>query len=511
MRREESAGQRQARAGGGADDSRSLRTHRSPRRAPTPSSILALGFLLSTLLFAPTAGTATAVSGHSGAPILAFPVGTPAVDSSMGSALTVHVGPEVPVSWSIPGTNAYFGFNDPTEAVDPVTHDIFVAWMGATGIDFARSTDRGASFGVGLTLPGSADFSNSTTLSESWNPSLAVGSNGTVYVAFIGSNTTNSLPYPASPVVDVSYDHGRSFAVSSVVLPNQSAISWSDRPYLAVAPNGDLDLTFNYVPNVGRLNFSAFLGNVVFTRSTDGGRSWSHLVQVSPGFPYSAAYPNSLVVERTGQLDLLYGGFPTNGSSAQYGPGREYFTDSVNAGRNWSAPVALGNPADLLSPDSVEIQGSETVGTNGTLYVVYESQFPMREIGWLLYSSNHGRTWSVPLRVFTGRYTHRGPDGTPAMMQVVASPGRLVYVGYVWNNTAHGTWNAHLRIFDPSNGTFSAPILVSTYVGANAVFPGTMIGLAELGAHHVSLALGVGVSVNGTLTDTIFNVVTRVS
>jgi hypothetical protein len=458
---------------------------------PTLSVILVPGFVLGLLLVAPTGGAA----------VLPTPIGPSA---------TVHVGPEVPVSWSIPGTNAYFGFNDPTEAVDPVTHDIFVAWMGSTGIEFARSTDHGASFGAALTVPGSADFSNSTTLAESWNPSIAVAPNGTVYVAFIDSNTTNSLPYPASPVVAVSYDHGQSFAFSSVVLPHQSGISWSDRPYIAVAPNGDVDLTFNFVPNVGRLNFSAFLGNVVFARSTDGGHRWSHLVRVSPGFPYSGAYPNALVVERTGQIDLLYGGFPTNGSSAQYAPGREFFADSLNDGRTWTVPVALGNPNDRLSPVSVEIQGSETVASNGTLYVVYESQFPTHEVGWLLSSSDHGRTWSAPLRVFTGRYTHRGPDGTPAMMQVVSSVGPLVYVGYVWNNSANGTWEAHLRVLDPRTGNLSAPILVSTYVGANAIFPGTMIGLAQLDRHHVSLATGVGVSVNGVLTDTVFNVVTRV-
>ena len=54
---------------------------------------------------------------------------------------------------------------------------VYDLWIGCGGIGFARSTDGGLHFGPSMTAPGSAG--------ASWDPAIAVGLGGTVYISFI--------------------------------------------------------------------------------------------------------------------------------------------------------------------------------------------------------------------------------------------------------------------------------------------------------------------------------------
>ena len=57
---------------------------------------------------------------------------------------------------------------------------VYEAWMGCSGIAFASSTDGGASFGAPVVVPGSVGSTH-----NSWDPTVAVGANGKVYVSFM--------------------------------------------------------------------------------------------------------------------------------------------------------------------------------------------------------------------------------------------------------------------------------------------------------------------------------------
>jgi hypothetical protein len=114
-----------------------------------------------------------------------------------GAATTFSVGPIVNVSGPCSSQNA-----EAEQAVDPSGSGyVYEIWMGCQGIGFARSTNGGASFGPPISLPG-AGSSTSTT----WDPTIAVAPNGTVYAAFIVSKGGQYYP-----VIDASSDHGQSF------------------------------------------------------------------------------------------------------------------------------------------------------------------------------------------------------------------------------------------------------------------------------------------------------------
>ncbi|MCI4361313.1 MAG: hypothetical protein L3J91_06370, partial [Thermoplasmata archaeon] len=102
--------------------------------------------------------------------------------SARSVGTTVSRGTGFPVSWSVAGQSA-----EAQEAVDPVTHFVYAAWMSGGWIWFARSADGGASFGRAQIVAGSQSFSNATTFAQSWNPAIATSANGTVYVANRGN------------------------------------------------------------------------------------------------------------------------------------------------------------------------------------------------------------------------------------------------------------------------------------------------------------------------------------
>lgn len=60
-----------------------------------------------------------------------------------------------------------------------------------------------------------------------------------------------------------------------------------------------------YCPRLGSCTFTAGDLNVVLQKSTDGGKTWSAMSYISPGFPNSAR----LVVQPNGQIDVLYQGY----------------------------------------------------------------------------------------------------------------------------------------------------------------------------------------------------------
>jgi photosystem II stability/assembly factor-like uncharacterized protein len=160
---------------------------------------------------------------------------------------------------------------------------VYEAWIGCGGIGFARSWDGGHSWSKPVTMAGSAG---------AWDPAVAVSPEGVLYVSFMNSSNTYSYP-----VVDTSFDSGRTFARPAVLQPPDKN-NWGDRDFIAAGAHGVVYLTWDYGPSAalvhdicsssGSCGFSTGDLNVVIQKSTDYGRTWGRMVHVSPGFPASA-------------------------------------------------------------------------------------------------------------------------------------------------------------------------------------------------------------------------------
>jgi hypothetical protein len=356
------------------------------------------------------------------------------------------------------------------QATDPARGFVYEAWMGCHNqIAFARSTDGGRHFGRPLVVRGSVG---------GWDPAVAVAPDGTVYVAFMNATKRHTFP-----VVDASFDHGRTFPRIHRLVPRKRG-NWGDRDFLTVAPDGTLYLTWDYGPSAKAVTFICTKGgscafatgdlNVVVQKSTDGGRRWGPIVHVSPGFPASGGDSAPLLVEPGGRIDVLYQGYHiTSRTRYTMTPAHTYFTSSTDGGSTWSRPVRVGPKNLTMSLAEWWIDGSLGRDAAGNLYATWDTQSRSRDIGWLSYSTDHGRTWSPLVRV-----THRR-DKAVHIMEVAGGPPGVAYVGWLANDSRRG-YALYLRPFSIGRGWLAGRMRVSRDFGDPRVWPGDTFGISAL-------------------------------
>ena len=379
------------------------------------------------------------------------------------SAPGPSVSPIARVSHGCGGQNA-----EVEQAVDPADGYVYEEWMGChNSIGFARSTDGGLQFSKPIVLARSAG---------AWDPAVSVAPDGTVYAAFM-----NATKHHTFPVVEASFNHGRTFPqVTALVARKRN--NWGDRDFIAVGPDGSVYLTWDYGPSAKAVTYICSKGgscafatgdlNVVMQKSADGGKSWGPIVHVSPGFPASGGDSAPLVVEPSGRIDVLYQGYHiTSKTKYTMTPAHTYFTSSSDGGTTWSPPVRIGPATLTMSLAEWWIDGAIGIDAAGNLYATWDTQTAGRDIGWLAYSADHGRTWSVLQRVT--------PDADNATHIVEVAGGRpgIAYVGWLADSSALG-YAQYIRVFSIKRGWLSAPVRISVKFGNQKVWPGDTFGIS---------------------------------
>jgi hypothetical protein len=376
---------------------------------------------------------------------------------------------------------------------------VYEVWMGCQGIGFARSTDGGKTFAAPVTLPGGGG--SSTT---SWDPTVAVAPNGNVYAAFIVSK--GAAYYP---VVDASFDQGQTFPQVTPLVPPDPK-NWGDRPFLAVGADNTVYVTWDYGPqrtaivyvcsHVGSCSFTSGDLNIVLQKSTDNGKTFGPLQQISPGYPWSGADAAPIVVESSGKLDVLYQDFPTNSATHALSAGTNYFTSSVDGGATWSRPVPVGASVGTMAPSEWWIEPSLGIDAGGDLYATWDTQGSgtdgsPTDTGWLSYSTDGGTTWSTP--------TQGPPDqsNVPHIMQVTGGGPGVAYVGWLSDSDPRG-YALYLRPFSIPAGGWVAPAQqISVLFGSAAVWPGDTFGLSTIDPNDVMTSWGSAALGNAKKSD----------
>jgi hypothetical protein len=245
-------------------------------------------------------------------------------------AVSSGVGPVTDVSSACAGQNA-----EVEQAVAP-PHYVYEAWIGCGGEGFARSANDGKTFGQPLTLPDS---------SGSDDPAIAVAPDGTVYVSYLRYHDNY-----AYPVVATSFDHGATFTQVASLIPHRVG-NWGDRDFIAAGRGGTVYVTA------------------------------------------------CIVVQPNGEVDALMIDHPLNPRTFKVHPGHELFTRSTDGGKTWSRAVEVGGSAGTLSDTEWRIDGDLSTDRAGHLFATWDTHTSAGDIGWLSYSTDGGRTWSPPTRV----------------------------------------------------------------------------------------------------------------
>ncbi|MHB1816462.1 MAG: sialidase family protein [Streptosporangiaceae bacterium] len=404
------------------------------------------------------------------------------------------IGPNTDITTPCSGQNA-----ESEQAADPAAGYVYEVWMGCQGIGFARSADRGATFSEPISLPG-ASGSNV----NAWDPAISVAPDGTVYASFMIAKGGQYYP-----VVDASFDHGQTFSQSSSLVPPDPK-NWGDRDFIAVGPDGTVYVTWDYGPNRtsityicasnGSCSFTTGDLNVVLQKSTDGGKTWSAMSDISPGFPNSGADSAPLVVAPDGTIDVLYQGYQiTNPPTDNLGTAYSYFTSSTDGGATWSAPVTVGAHAGTMDGQEWWIDGDIARDAAGNLYATWDTQGTnpdgsANDIGWLSDSVNGGRTWSAPIQ------TAADTLNVPHITEVTGGGNGIAYVGWLSDSNPSG-YAEYLRAFSITSGWLSAPVRVSAAFGTPSVWPGDTFGISTLNPTSLALSWGSATPATGKKSD----------
>jgi hypothetical protein len=403
--------------------------------------------------------------------------------AATGAAASAYrVGPVSDVS-ACGGQNA-----EVEQAVDARRGYVYEEWMGCRGIAFARSADGGRTWAPPVSLPGTVGSNLNT-----WDPAVAVAPNGTVYAAFMLARGGQYYP-----VVDASFDHGATFTQSSSLIPPDPK-NWGDRDFIAVGPDGTVYVTWDYGPERTSITYICSKGgscafatgdlNVVLQKSTDGGRTWSKMSYLSPGFPASGGDSAPLVVEPDGRIDVLYQGYRiTSRTTYAMKPAYSYFTSSADGGTTWSKPVAVGPQAGTMSLAEWWIDGDIGLDAAGNLYAAWDTQGKnpdgsANDIGWLSYSTDHGAHWSAPAQAPAD---HRN---VPHIMEVTGGGAGSAYVSWLSDSNPAG-YALYLRTFSIGRGWVTAPARISPGYGDSTVWPGDTTGLSALSPTDVVASWG---------------------
>ena len=351
------------------------------------------------------------------------------------------------------GTNYVDAEVEPYVAANPAKpSNIIGAWQqdrwsngGAHGLVAGFSFNGGKSWGE-ATLPFSSCAPGGLPFERASDPWVSIGPDGTAYASAISfDRTTNRNAVAAVTSTDGGQTWGNLVELvayltnggqlstdknSTTADPVKAGVAYTVWDTL-VAPTDQPD---------DNPHAAAFTGDAYFSKTTDGGQTWSTPVVIVHTSQNTQTIGNQVVVDpRTGTLYDFFDLFlhPT---------GRQFnvaFVKSTDGGSTWTQPQIISELGTVFVTDPNTGQSIRTGdiipepaidSASGQLYVVWQDarfthgQFD--EVA-LSTSTDGGATWSTPIQVNTNTPSNR-PGFTPTVK--VNSAGTVGVTFYDFRN-----------------------------------------------------------------------------
>ncbi|GLW63939.1 hypothetical protein Arub01_21830 [Actinomadura rubrobrunea] len=332
-------------------------------------------------------------------------------------------------------------------------------WMygSARGLVAAVTADGGRTWRQvvpRLTLCSGGEYGRIT------NPWLAFGRDGRLYAAMMAARNE---PLSTGIIVVTSDDGGRTWNAPVEIASDPMSGFFHDKPGLTVDPRDPRRAYLAW----NRWNSTEHTHQLLFSRSVDGGRTWSPPRAVHSPPPGDGTIGNQIVVLPDGTLlDLFHEGpfapGPGAGAAADPEPGPERLRviRSTDGGTTWSAPVTIAETelgAPVLPGTTTPIVGASlvpdvAVDAKGRVYMVWNDAriSDSRSAVALTASFDGGRTWTRPRRVNATPDSPPGGPGQAFTPQVDVAADGTVGVAYY-----------DLRDDGPGAGTSAAHWLAS--------------------------------------------------
>jgi hypothetical protein len=359
-----------------------------------------------------------------------------------------------------PGTVYLNAEVEPQVAVNPATvgtsHvNVVGTWQqdrwsngGAHGLVAGFSSDGGITWGE-TSLPFSACAPNAipdpftgAPYNRASDPWVSIGPDGTAYAAgLLATNSTDGGVNDTGVATVTSTDGGRTWGNANLQRADQGTSPifevthfFNDKESITADPlhSGTAYVVWDrlkapsHSPDAA-LKAHAFRGPTWFSKTTDGGKTWSTARPIFDPGQNSQTIGNIVVVDPTsGTLYDFFDQFSTTGSPKFTPRGDSVsFITSTDGGATWSKASVVSNEQTVLDVDpntGAALRTEETLPSvavdpvTGELYVVWEdARFTGGAVNQAVISTSTdgGATWSVPAPVST-------PSGTPAFTPTVA-------------------------------------------------------------------------------------------
>lgn len=325
-------------------------------------------------------------------------------------------------------------FNEPAIAVNPRNaQQLVVAWqINAT---VAYSTDGGQTW---ITAQGTApkDYKISGDVSVTWDAS---GHAFLCYIAFDKLGTPNYWAHGATRngiFVRRSLDGGKTWepdAAAVIEHDSTPGIPFEDKPWIVADTSGRRSGNIY----VGWTQFTLGASDLLFSRSTDDGKTWSKPIKLNsvPGLPRDdngALEGFAGVVGPDGTLYTIWGARDGIRMAISHDGGATFSRDRriIPAGPGYFSitGVARTNGFPQIGIDA-RPGSSRARNAGGNLYVSW-SDYTNGDVDvFVSTSADHGRTWTLPVRV-NNDPIHDGADQFFQWMAVDQGSGAVNLVFY---------------------------------------------------------------------------------
>jgi hypothetical protein len=433
------------------------------------------------------------------------------------SAYPLAAGPEVPASGPSPFAGCPVGAApgddpgtvypntevEPFVAVNPTDPDNVIGvfqqdrWSngGAHGLVASRSTNGGQSW-----TESSAAFSECSggdpvydRASDPWVTFDSAGNAYQISLSVSGDEATSAI------LVSKSTDQGATWGPPATLIRDDSATHFNDKETITGDPTrpGNVYAVWDRLNSPGGLpsrpiDLPSFLSHGVpmFSRTTDGGATWSTPTPMADGL--LGTLGNQVAVLPNGTLVDVFWGYRRAGLLPFPNPLFVGVMVSTDAGEHWSPPIQVsdyvpvtGCAGDVCDPDTGQpVRAGTTVPdiavdpTSGRLYVTWaDARFSGGTTDVVLSSSADGINWTTPTKV---NQTPAGvsSDGTVGVLyydfrQNTPAPGLPTTVFLAHSHDAGATWTEDQLdgAFDMQNAPDADGLFLGDYQGLDNIGP----------------------------------------
>lgn len=279
-------------------------------------------------------------------------------------------------------------------------------------IGYYTSFDGGCTWTDEGVFPG---FARQETTSDI---SFAFGRHNDVYALVL-----NSGPKGESGIsVLTSTDGGKTFGLPVSVFDDPSGRTFSDKPWIAVDTtsgphSGNVYVAWSYDHGPACGDGNSCSEELAFARSTDGGKTFAPFQLIEGSAPFctnrtpihpagstkcDAAQGITPVVLPDGTIAVA---FPYIDLMSDSIPTRLLVTTSPDGGMTWTSPVLIATIHDIAGhfpPEryrNLSLPAFACDPRTGQLYITWSDKGPRDADILLSTSTDHGQTWSAPLRV----------------------------------------------------------------------------------------------------------------